>query len=368
MNRGLSLYLDVLRFGAALVVLVTHLAYSELSGGMLAYWRFVGNDAVMVFFVLSGFVIAHVANTREHTLGEYATSRLARLWSVAVPALIITLLLDAWGARLDPAYYSQWWNANADPLWRSLRALSFTGQLWFDNVRIFSNGPWWSLGYEAVYYAIFAALFYLAGARKWLVAGALMVIAGPKVLVLLPIWWLGVWTWKRTRRAPLPADKAALAFFGSLLAYGIFRWSFVPLFLKGATYHVLGIAETAHYLAFSDEFLASYIIGPLVALHILGAHGLGVHLARYLERWQKPIRWTAQSTFALYLLHYPMLRFADAAFRHDETNAWHVAALGIGVAGACVLIGPAIEQTKGAWKNVLSPLLSRKPTPQAQPA
>ena len=46
MNRGLSLYLDLVRFTAALVVLVTHLAYSELSGGMLGYWRLLGNDAV----------------------------------------------------------------------------------------------------------------------------------------------------------------------------------------------------------------------------------------------------------------------------------------------------------------------------------
>lgn len=368
MNRGLSLYLDVLRFGAAVVVLVTHLAYAELSGGMIAYWRYVGNDAVMVFFVLSGFVIAHVANTRERTLGEYTTSRLARLWSVAVPALIITLLLDSWGARLDPAYYSQWWNDNADPLWRSMRALTFSGQLWFDNVRIFSNGPWWSLGYEAVYYAIFAALFYFTGARKWLVAGALMVIAGPKVLLLFPIWWLGVWTWKRAQRAPLPADKAAIAFFGSIAIYAIYRWSVLPLFFKAATYHYLGVSETAHYLGFGDEFISSYVIGPLVALHILGAHGLGAHLGRFLERWQGPIRWTAQSTFALYLLHYPMLRFADAAFAHDETNAWQVAALGIGVTGACVLVGPAIERTKGTWKKVLAPLFIRPPKASAQPA
>ncbi len=103
------------------------------------------------------------------------------------------------------------------------------------DVRVFRNGPRWSLGYEAVHYAIFAALFYLSGARKWLVAGALLLIAGPKVLLLLPIWWLGVWTWKRAQQGPLPADKAALAFFGSIAAHAIFRWSWLPVFFKGAT-------------------------------------------------------------------------------------------------------------------------------------
>ena len=163
MNRGLSLYLDLVRFGAALAVLVTHLAYAELSGGMIQSWRLLGNDAVMVFFVLSGFVIAHVTHEKERTAGAYAASRLARLWSVAVPALIITVLLDQWGATLDPAAYAQWWYQGDDPLWRALRALSFTNELWFTSVRPFSNGPWWSLGYEAIYYAIFGALFFLRG-------------------------------------------------------------------------------------------------------------------------------------------------------------------------------------------------------------
>ena len=102
MNRGLSLYLDILRFAAALTVLVTHLAYPELSGGMLAYWRLLGNDAVMIFFVLSGFVIAYTTEVKENTPGAYIRSRLARLWSVAVPALLLTIALDHWGSRLDP--------------------------------------------------------------------------------------------------------------------------------------------------------------------------------------------------------------------------------------------------------------------------
>ena len=51
----------------------------------------------MVFFVLSGFVIAYVSEQKEHTLREYSISRLARLWSVAVPALILTIALDQLG-------------------------------------------------------------------------------------------------------------------------------------------------------------------------------------------------------------------------------------------------------------------------------
>lgn len=355
MPRGLSLYLDLVRFGAALAVLVTHLAYPELSGGMLLPWRLLGNDAVMVFFVLSGFVIAYAAEAKEPTPGAFVRSRLARLWSVAVPALILTVLLDRWGAALAPAAYAQWWYQASDPLWRALRALTFTNELWFASVRPFSNGPWWSLGYEAVYYAIFAALFYGRGWKGRLLAGALLLAAGPKIALLLPIWWLGVWAWKRTRRATLPADKAALLFVGTLAAYALFRWSGLPLVFKGWTEQALGADGVATYLHFSDEFLSSYVIGPLVALHFVAAHGLARALEGLLAPWRRAIVWLAQSTFALYLLHYPLLRFVRAAVPYDAHDPWHVAGVLLGVTGLCVLVGPLIERTKGAWKAVLAP-------------
>lgn len=65
--------------------------------------------------------------------------------------------------------------------------------------------------------------------------------------------------------------------------------------------------------------------------------------------------WLAQSTFALYLLHYPLLRFVRAAVPYDAHDPWHVAGVLLGVTGLCVLVGPLIERTKGAWKAVLAP-------------
>ena len=70
MNRGTSIYLDLVRLSAAIVVVITHLAYPELSGGTLQPWRLGGNDATMVFFILSGYVIAHVREEREERSGS----------------------------------------------------------------------------------------------------------------------------------------------------------------------------------------------------------------------------------------------------------------------------------------------------------
>ena len=76
-NRALSLYLDIIRLLSALVVLLSHVSMQSLSGGQLGVMASTGVEAVDMFFVLSGFVIAHVCATREQDLRTYAISRAA---------------------------------------------------------------------------------------------------------------------------------------------------------------------------------------------------------------------------------------------------------------------------------------------------
>ena len=365
MRRELSLYLDLVRVSAALVVVVTHLAYQELSGGMLASWRLFGNDAVMVFFVLSGFVIAYVADTKEDTLRQYGISRLARLWSVAVPALVLTILLDQLGRVVNPQAYSSWWYVDENPLLRIISALTFTNELWFSSVRPFSNGPYWSLGYEFWYYAIFAALAYFGGWRRYALAAGLAFLAGPKILLLFPVWWLGVWTYRRTRVGPLPVATGALLFFGSIAAYAAFRASGVPILLLNATEFILGPGFVRQGLRFSNEFVSSLLIGPLVAAHFLGAHAIAQRLDHLLEPVAGAIRWAAQSTFTIYLLHYPLLRFVDAVTDYDESSPLMVSIVFAAVVATCMIVGPAIEQTKGAWRRALASIGERRASPAA---
>ena len=62
----------------------------------------------MVFFVLSGYVISHVADTRETTPRAFLTARFARLWSVLIPAMLLTIACDVIGRNLghNPAAYA----------------------------------------------------------------------------------------------------------------------------------------------------------------------------------------------------------------------------------------------------------------------
>ena len=78
MKKEVSIYLDAVRFLAAFFVFLDHFALGRISGGFLWQLRPLGDEAVTVFFVLSGFVIAYVTDTREKTAPAYVVSRVAR--------------------------------------------------------------------------------------------------------------------------------------------------------------------------------------------------------------------------------------------------------------------------------------------------
>ena len=81
LSRGGSILLDVLRFGAACTVLLSHFGLAGLSVGFPDY-TVAGHLAVAVFFVLSGFVIRYVTLTREASAKEYLIDRASRIYSV----------------------------------------------------------------------------------------------------------------------------------------------------------------------------------------------------------------------------------------------------------------------------------------------
>lgn len=93
-QRGYSTYLDLLRLLAALAVFLGHASFPEFTGHTIRMPDQLPHEAVIVFFVLSGYVISYVAQEREARAGSFFVSRAARIYSVAIPALIITLVVD----------------------------------------------------------------------------------------------------------------------------------------------------------------------------------------------------------------------------------------------------------------------------------
>ncbi len=365
MTPAVSLYLDLVRFFAAFVVLLSHFGYTRISGGGYLVFRGFGSDAVVLFFVLSGYVIAYVAAQREQNLRDYTVSRLARLYSVALPALVVTVVLDQIGQRIDPGLYNGWWYAEDGPLGRFLANLFFVNQLWFNSVRPFSNGPYWSLGYEFWYYALFGIAYYLAGRRRALLLVLACLIIGPKVLLLLPVWLLGVWTYhynrRDNRRAAVPPWLASALFLAPFVVYPVIKATGWDIAVREWTLAVLGPDFVRKQLRWSDEFVISQIYAVLIAMNFVGAQALGERLGGLLRRLERPIRYWAGFTFSMYLFHYPLLQFFAAVYGSARGDAWRHALLFGSTVLCVVVLGYISEQRKRAYQRFFSALLERVP-------
>src|ERR1051325_2347647 len=230
MSLSLSLYLDLLRFGLSVTVLFVHIGSQQYSGGI--FWRVVpfGQPAVIGFFVLSGFVIAHVAETRERDALSFAISRFSRLYSVVIPALMLTAIVDYIGWRFA---YDHYINAPLDIgtsqiglryIAGLLMATSFGVLEYLVHTTFFvpgTNGPFWSLSNEIVYYAGFMVYSYYRGYMRILAISILGFIAGPGIIVLAPLWISGALIYKLSDKKVIPSKIAILIFFVSAVMFSL---------------------------------------------------------------------------------------------------------------------------------------------------
>jgi peptidoglycan/LPS O-acetylase OafA/YrhL len=353
-NRTTSLYLDLVRFSAAVLVVLTHLAYTRFSGGMLTPLRTYGNDAVMIFFVLSGYVIAYTVAQRDRDFRTYAVNRFARLYSVAIPAIILTFILDHIGRQVDPVLYDGFWYQGNAPLSRMLAAITFTNELWFRSVRLFTNGPYWSLGYEFWYYMLFAAAVYARGKTRAFLLIGICALVGPKILLLLPVWLLGVWVHRVNSGPALSGRLGAVLFVLPIALYIAFRYSGMRDALLQWSYVQFGRSFVEGELMWSNEFLAAYCIGLMVACNFIGVHAVSGKLAPLLTPFEKPIRNWAGCTFSIYLFHYPLLQFFKAVLPLDAQSPASVATLLALTLIACRLLGSVTENRKDFARSLVA--------------
>ncbi|MCC1491360.1 acyltransferase [Cognatishimia sp. F0-27] len=368
MNRGFSLYLDALRFGAALVVLLSHWAYPRFTEGRWIWIRELnlGSDAVVIFFVLSGLVVAFAAQTKDKTASRFAFQRLTRLWSVAIPALVLTLILDRYGAAAYPAYYDGWWYhplGLAETFWYGL---SFTSQWGTDMVRLGTNGPWWSLSYEAAFYLLFALWLWTSGPRRLGLMALAVLAIGPKVLLLMPAWLMGVWLWHRIEagRLPNPTNAAALA-LGMPVFYALALANGLPQGLTDLSAGLLGLPHTYGF-GFSDEFVWNALLGAMVTGQIWGMAGLMAHHARMRS---DAIRWLAGGSFSLYLVHYPVLQILRPVLASNTDGLLGDALLLACTLLVCYAFAALFERPLPALRKALRARLGRRaPVPRDKPA
>jgi peptidoglycan/LPS O-acetylase OafA/YrhL len=353
LSPGFSTWLNLLRAGAAVLVLLSHWAYPRFTEGRwlaIRDWN-LGSDAVVLFFVLSGLVIAFAAAEKDRGPGAFLFARATRLWSVALPALLVTFAADRLGAALAPAAYDGWWYAPQSLGVMLAAGLSFANEWGGLGLRLGTNGPWWSLSYEVAYYLLFAAALWLTGWWRAVVLVLGLTLAGLPVLLLKPCWLMGVARYRALARG-IALPSGARAWGLALLPLSLYIVAQViglPAFLAALTEGALG-PDYRLLLRFSDEVLWNTMLAAGVTAHLWGMAGLLRDAA--LARLARPAAWLAGGSFSLYLVHYPLLQLADAVLP-EAGGVLRDAGLLALVTALCLVFAAVFERTLPAQRRAL---------------
>ena len=315
-------HLDCLRGGAALLVCLEHLRaflfvpYEQLKSPNLLAKGFyfvtgLGHQAVMIFFVLSGFLVGGSVIT-AHQNGKwswtgYALRRLTRLWMVLIPALLLTLFWDQIGQHQSPAgYHGEYrmvYNSGPSPqVPADLRPVTFLGNIFFlqtISVNCFgTNSPLWSLANEFWYYLLFPLLLgiLVRGTNSETLKTEMLKRGGYLVLlvaslILLPrgilagglVWLLGAGVFAATQ-----SDRVR-------------SWAAQPWWLAGSGLLVLGLLAASRFekLGEADDLWLGGGCALLVA-------GLAVRPAAP-GIYARISAGASEFSYTLYLVHFPML-------------------------------------------------------------
>jgi len=344
-------WLDWLRFAAAAMVLAVHArgvllaAYGDLplhqkgpvTAAAFAFTR-LGNEAVIVFFVLSGFFVAGKGIERlvqgRFSVRDYAVDRITRIYVPYLPVLFLSLLA-AWALETTitgPVFVSHVFGLQGV----TVGSLSFKG-----------NGALWSLGYEIWFYVLLGAVAAFVQYRNGpaLRQGLATTVLGIALAVFCILYATYLLCWIVGGFAyfyrPVKARPAPL-----LAAFGL-------IVLGTVGNQVLSASESVNVTQWAA------FLPPRSVCQLLLAAGIGVlipqlacleprtSVSRSIERTGT---WLAAFSYTLYLTHLPVLRLLSKSWgRQGDLSVASlstvVAACGLCLVVAWLLYLPLERQT-----------------------
>ena len=354
MTLQLSVYLDLCRFIAALVVVFAHLIHFGIATGDWAKWLpYNGRDAVILFFLLSGYVISYTCEQKKDTLNKYIIARATRIYSVALPVILLTVMVDLIGLQFNPENYTGLYQYEKLYIYIPFH-LSFLGEIWTLSEQPFTVPPYWSLGYEVWYYALFAALYFYSGIKRLVIFSLLFLFVGYKLWLLFPLWLAGVWLYKNHHRWPLGKVAANIIFYGSLLGYILFKMS-------GADKYLVTLGEdiwpfTSLPLGSAKKYLSDYAVCVFVLSHLYAAKYVNLV---WLLQMKKVIVALASYTFTLYLVHAPVMKTIEHNWQLDTDSIMTSFFVLVMVAVVTWTLGLLTEQRKYKFKPAITWLVNQ---------
>lgn len=344
MNPTVSFRLDALRACAALMVFFCHLSQLGYAGQALP--AEVGRIGVLIFFVMSGYVIAFVTEHKHRNFRNYTYARFARLYSVLLAALVLTVLCDAIGRQLNTNFYASYPDVYESKIW--LR-LPFFLVFLFENsllsLRWFSNGPIWSVAYEFWYYVLYGILAYTRGRSRIILTTIVLLLTGWKILLLAPVWFSGVLLYRHRQRV-----ISELGRYRSLLLW-LAIFLIVALHMPAMRIFVEPLVDwgsrqvgTGWHMFFLRDFLYALPVLLLVAMLIVPPPEVP---QRTIGR--KVVLLAANCSFSIYLYHVPLVLLFRASGLYNPQSLPQSMLAGLLTLASCFLLATVTEHRKNAW-------------------
>ena len=255
-----------------------------------------GHEAVMVFFVISGYLVGGKVWSLFRKGGfewrRYLADRLSRLYAVLLVALMLGTVLDWTGYLFFNKYglYNQAYEGaiavlGTSPIER-MGGWDFLVNAFFLQTIVGppfgSNGPLWSLAYEWWYYILFPGILLIVFRKS--VAGVMVGVGLSLLLIfVLPsdiVWLFGIWI---------------LGVVASMWTKRVPPWGLAMCLL-------ISILLMARGEVLKVPYASQYLLGAAYALSI-------VSLARCEWRmpWFRSAAYLADFSYSVYLIHFPVL-------------------------------------------------------------
>jgi peptidoglycan/LPS O-acetylase OafA/YrhL len=298
--------LDILRAVATSAVLLTHVRTSTfvefgalpphqqepLIAALFALTR-LGTEAVMVFFVLSGFLVGgQIIRSVERggfDLLEYTINRATRILLPLVPALLLTVTINC-GLFGLPVL---------ENIGRATLSVAGLNDVLAPTVT--RNDPLWSLSYEIWFYALAGTMAYVF-VNRLSVPAFTALAAATLVFTILEARMLIFWT------------------LGALVVKFKGREHHVAAFCAGTALAVAGLV--AHQLALASKSFPNVVYMSTSTSQGILCLGIALMLpllsSANINRRLSPLRrfagFVSASSYTLYITHYPINSALDLLF------------------------------------------------------
>jgi peptidoglycan/LPS O-acetylase OafA/YrhL len=352
MPKGFSLYLDLIRFLAAMLVVLSHLAKNSVFPEHLTpYVPDFGREAVIIFFVLSGYVIAYTKEHKHKTIDHYCIARLTRIYSVAFPVLLLTVALDLIGLHYNPDLYTGLYQYEKLYLYIPLH-LAFLGEIWTLSEQPFTVAPYWSMGYEVWYYVFFIFFGFYSGVKRWVLCLLTIAFVGYKLLLLLPVWLAGVYLYKYRNAIKLNLITAKMIFFSSVICIVAFEGYNVDSALLKLGESIWPFSTLS--LGSAASYLADFATCILVIINFYSAQFLSF---KVLHVAKTSIVNMSSYTFTLYLLHAPIMIFLLRNTGIEVASYLGAFIIIFAIFISTLVVGELTEKRKHVFKPIVSKLV-----------